>query len=260
MRSTALPLVLACLVATPAAADVTITANSTGKAPMMDLSGVQVTRIKGNKMRMDLQNDGKETTMIIDVDGQRMIGLDSRKKEAEVTLLGKLQETLGKITSGEVRARITPTAEKKTIAGIACTVHNLAVDVPFDMSGNGQMPATINMTGPACLTKDAPGYADYVRFYTLAADKGFIFTNPRGAQGPGAASSRGMATLHRTLAEAGIPVEQAMNAKLTGEGPIAMMGKLFNITAGHTVTKIETTDIPADVFEIPAGYKVKQNN
>src|SRR5688572_32969114 len=115
MRSTALPFVLACLVAAPAAADVTITANSTGKAAMMDLSGVQVTRIKGNKMRMDLQKDGKETTMIIDVDGQRMIGLDSRKKEAEVTLLGKLQEHLGKITSGEVKAKITPTGEKKTV-------------------------------------------------------------------------------------------------------------------------------------------------
>jgi hypothetical protein len=122
------------------------------------------------------------------------------------------------------------------------------------------MPATISMTGPACLSKDAPGYDDYVRFYTLAADKGFIFANPRQAQGPSGATQRGMATLHRKLAESGVALEQTMNGKLTGEGPMAMMGKLFNMTASHTVTKVEATDIPADVFEIPAGYKVKQNN
>ena len=103
MRSTALSFVLACFVAAPAAADITITANLTGKAAIMDLSGVQITRIKGNKMRMDLQKDGKETTMIVDVDGQRMISLDARKKEAEVTLTledGRL------IDSGTITRRV----------------------------------------------------------------------------------------------------------------------------------------------------------
>ena len=62
MRSTALPFVLACLVAAPAAADVTVTATTTGKAPMVgDLNGTQTTRIKGNRMRIDSVHGDKAT-------------------------------------------------------------------------------------------------------------------------------------------------------------------------------------------------------
>jgi hypothetical protein len=260
MRSTALPFVLACLVAAPAAADVTMTATSSGKAMMVDLSGTTVTRIKGNKMRIDNQKDGKESSVILDIDGQRMIALDAGKKEAEITSLTKLQETLGKVTVGEAKATLTPTGENKTVAGFACKVHNLTVEVPFDMSGKGEMPATLVMTGPACLSKDAPGYADYVRLYSTAAEKGFIFANPRQVQGPAAATSRGMTAVQKKMAEAGISLEQQINVKMTGEGPMAMMGRMFNLNMGTAVTKIETGDVAADVFEVPAGYKVKQNN
>src|SRR5690242_19720855 len=76
MRSLALPVVLACLVAAPAAADVTVTSTTSGKIPMGgDLAGTQVTRIKGNKMRMDMTQGDRQTAIILDVDGQRMISL-----------------------------------------------------------------------------------------------------------------------------------------------------------------------------------------
>src|SRR6187401_3151384 len=97
MRSTALAFVLACLVAAPAAADVTVTSTTTGKAPMVgDIGGTQTTRIKGNRMRMDMTQGDKETALILDFDGQRMISLDARKKEATITPQAKLQEVLGK--------------------------------------------------------------------------------------------------------------------------------------------------------------------
>jgi hypothetical protein len=261
MRSTALSLVLACLVATPAAADVTITAASTGKAMMLDLTGTSVTRIKGNKMRVDQQTkDGKETSVILDIDGGRMIALDAGKREAEVTQVAKIQEVMTKVAGGEVKASVTPTGESKTVAGIACKVHNVSVEVPFDMSGKGEMVANIVMTGPACLSKEAPGYAEYVRLYTTAAEKGFIFGNPRQAQGPGAATQRGIASWQKTMAAAGVSLDQTINVEMKGEGPMAMMGRMFKMNMGHTVSKIETADVAADVFEVPAGYKVKQNN
>ena len=161
MRSTALPFVLACLVAAPAAADVTVTATTSGKAPMVgDLSGTQTTRIKGNRMRMDMTQGDKETALILDFDGQRMIALDSKKREATITPQAKLQEVLGKTSTGEIKASVTPTAETKTIAGISCKVHNVSVEVPFSMGGP-EMQMALVMAGPACLSKDAPGYADY---------------------------------------------------------------------------------------------------
>ncbi len=260
MRSTALPFVLACLVAAPAAADVTVTATTTGKAPMVgDLNGTQTTRIKGNRMRIDSVHGDKATALILDIDGQRMISIDDKKREATILPAAKLQEVLSKTTTGEVKATVTPTAETKTIAGITCTVHQVTVEVPFSMGGPEAQMA-LAMAGPACLSKEAPGYADYVRLYTAVADKGFILGDPKGAQGPGAAMAKGMTSFQKTMAAAGLALDQNMHAELKGEGPMAgMMGRFFKLDVGHVVTKIETGDVDAAIFDVPAGYKVKQN-
>ncbi|MEO5822795.1 MAG: hypothetical protein ABIT71_20000 [Vicinamibacteraceae bacterium] len=260
MRSTALALVLACLVAAPAAADVTVTATTTGKAPVVgDLSGTQTTRIKGNRMRIDSAQGDRATALILDIEGQRMISIDEKKREATIMPAAKLQEALSKTTTGEVKASVTPTAETKTIAGLTCKVHQVSVEVPFSMGGP-EMQMALVMSGPACLSKDAPGYADYVRLYTAVADKGFVLGDPRSTQGPGAAMAKGMASFQKTMAAAGIALDQNMHAELKGEGPMAgVMGRFFKLDAGHVVTKIETGDVDASIFEVPAGYKVKQN-
>jgi hypothetical protein len=260
MRSTALPFVLACLVAAPAVADVTVTATTTGKAPMVgDLNGTQTTRIKGNRMRIDSVQGDRTSAIIIDIDGQRMITIDDKKREATIMPAAKLQETLSKTSTGEIKASVTPTAETKTIAGMSCKVHNVSVEVPFSMGGP-EMQMALVMAGPACLSKDAPGYADYLRLYTTVGEKGWIVGDPRSAQGPGAAMAKGMANFQKTMAAAGIALDLNMHAELKGEGPMAgLMGKMFKLDTGHVVTKIETGDVDAALFDIPAGYKVKQN-
>ena len=261
MRSTAFTFVVAAsLLAAPAAADVTVSSNTTGKAPVVgDLAGTQTVRIKGNKMRIDSAQGPRETAVILDVDGQRMILLDAKKKEAVITPVAKLQEVMGKSTSGEVKASVKPTAETKTVAGMTCKVHNVSVEVPFSMGGP-EMQMALVMSGPACLSKDAPGYADYVRLYSAVAEKGFIFSDPKGAQGPGAAMAKGMASFQKTMAEAGLALDQNMHAELKAEGPMAgVMGRMFKIDSGSVVTKIETGDVDATLFDVPAGYKVKQN-
>jgi hypothetical protein len=51
-----------------------------------------------------------------------------------------------------------------------------------------------------------------------------------------------------------------MHVELKGEGPMAgVMGRMFKIDTGQVVTKIEAGDIDAALFDVPAGYKVKQN-
>jgi hypothetical protein len=260
MRSTAFAFVLACLVAAPAAADVTVIATTTGKAPVVgDLNGTQTTRIKGNRMRIDSVQGDKATALILDIDGQRMITIDDKKREATIMPAAKLQETLNKTSTGQIKASVTPTAETKTIAGMSCKVHNVSVEVPFSMGGP-EMQMALVMAGPACLSKDAPGYADYQRLYTAVAEKGFVLGDPRSAQGPGAAMARGMANFQKTMAAAGVALDQNLHAELKGEGPMAgIMGKMFKIDSGHVVTRIETGDVDAALFEVPAGYKVKQN-
>jgi hypothetical protein len=69
-----------------------------------------------------------------------------------------------------------------------------------------------------------------------------------------------MAEMYRQLAATGgIPYEQEMNMKMSGEGPMAgLMAKMGNVTMTTTVTSVEAGPVAADLFAPPAGYKLKE--
>ncbi len=69
-----------------------------------------------------------------------------------------------------------------------------------------------------------------------------------------------MAEMYRQLAATGgIPYEQEMNIKMSGEGPMAgMFAKMGNISMTQTVQSVETGALAADLFAPPAGYKLKE--
>jgi hypothetical protein len=109
------------------------------------------------------------------------------------------------------------------------------------------------------IVKGAPATAEYMGFYKNAVDKGWFFTDPRLAKAqPGQAKA--MAEMYRQIAAAGgIAYETEMNVRMSGEGPMAdVLAKMGNISMTTTVTGVETGALAADLFAIPAGYKVKE--
>jgi hypothetical protein len=121
------------------------------------------------------------------------------------------------------------------------------------------MKMTVNLTGPIWVVKGAPGTAEYINFYKGAVEKGWIFSDPRGAKGsPGQAKA--MAEMYKELAATGgIPYEMEMNIKMSGDGPMAgMMAKMGNISSTSTVQSVDTATLAADLFAVPAGYKIKE--
>ena len=53
-------------------------------------------------------------------------------------------------------------------------------------------------------------------------------------------------------------LESRINITAEGGSPMAaMFAKIARSDITTTVTKVETGDLPADAFDIPAGYKVK---
>jgi hypothetical protein len=61
------------------------------------------------------------------------------------------------------------------------------------------------------------------------------------------------------MAAAGMALESHIFITATGDNPMAgMMAKLAASEILTTVTRIDTTDLPADRFDIPADYKVKK--
>ncbi len=258
----AAPLALVALVAlvAPAFADVTLKATGSGKGMGMGGNMTMTTYIKGNKMRTDSVIGDTTRTMIFDIDAQKLYSFDSKKKEADswdMQAFGaNLQST---VDTANIKSSLKANGQTKQIAGKSATGYDLEMIVPAMMGGANGMKMTITLSGPIWVVKGAPGSAEYLAFYKSAVEKGWIFTDPRGAKGnPGQAKA--MAEMYRQLlATGGIPYEQETNFKMGGEGPMAAaMAKMGNISMTQTVQSVEPGTLAADLFTTPAGYKVKE--
>lgn len=248
---------IAALAAAPASAQVTLTQKTSGTGMGQNMSGDSVQYIKGAKMRTDQTMGGRKTSVIIDADAQQMILLDHGKREATITDMRKIAQDLAKIEASDVKATITPTSEKRQIAGATCTVHTMDVRVPAKIGAGGD-DLIVTMKGPVCLTKGGPGASDYQAFYKAAAEKGLFFTDPRAAKAqPGQA--KGMTELYRRMAAAGVPYATELAFKFEGSGMMAsMMNKMGAMTMKTEVTKVSGAPIDDAMFAVPAGYKTKR--
>lgn len=244
--------------AVPAFADVTVKATGSGKGMGMSGDMTTITYIKGNKMRTDTVMGDTTRTMIFDVDNQRLYSFDSKKKEADAWDMKAFGANItNAVDTSGMKSSIKANGQTKQLLGRTAAGYDMEVIVPATVGGGMKM--TITMSGPIWIVKGAPGTADYINFYKGAVQKGWIFSDPRGAKGsPGQAKA--MAEMYNQLAAAGgIPYEMVTNMKMGGEGPMAsVMAKMGTMSSTQTVTAVDTAAIAADMFAPPAGYKIKE--
>jgi hypothetical protein len=249
--------VLAC--AWSAQADVTMVSQMKGKMMGMSPEGETITYIKGTKMRTDQTMGRDKTSTIMDVETGRMVTINHGKKEAEVWNMADLSASLQKsgMEVGAADVKIAPTGKSKEVAGYAAQEYEISVSVDAGVP-DAPIKMTMTISGPSYLSTTAPGAQDYAHFYQTAAEKGFFFGDPRAAKAqPGRA--RGMMQMYRDMATKGIPLESVQTIKMSGSGPMAaIMSKMGGGEMQTTVTRISDETLDASLFEIPAGYKVKE--
>jgi len=257
MKSTRLcsALLLSLALASPAAADVTTKQKSGGKGMGGMMSGEMTQYVKGMKMRTDQAMGGRDTSTIIDAAAKQMIVLNHDKKEADVYDMAKMSEGFSKVSASDIKFSITPTGEKREIAGATCAVHAVKITVPMQM-GNDAM--SMVMGGPYCLVKNGPGQADFTALYRAVAENGFL-GDPRAAKAQ-PQQAKAMTEMSRRMAELGVPYATEMNISFEG-GPMAgMMSKMGGNSITTEVVSVSTAPIADSMFEIPAGYKVNKRS
>jgi hypothetical protein len=248
----------ALVLALPMTADVTIKQSTSGKGMGIAGAGTSTTYIKGMKMRSDVESRGTVVTTIFDVENQKLYMFDSKKKSADVWDMQAFSAELGKsLETGEIRSSIKANGKTKEIGGKTANGYDMRVTVPATMGGEGGMEMTVQLSGPMWVVKDAPGTKDYMTFYKAAAEKGWIFSDPRAAKGsPGQAKA--MAEMQRQLASTGgLPYETEMTIAIEGEGPMAaMMARMGGMSIATTTTSVDTSALDDALFAPPAGYKL----
>jgi hypothetical protein len=236
-------------VAAPARADVTITQKNGGSIMGQSADGESTLYIKGGRMRTDQTMGGTMQVSIVDIPNQQMIVLDPARKTAQVFDMSRLGDQLAKISGGEVTTSITPTTEKRTIAGQVCTVHDSKVTMPMKIA---DQTLTMSMVGPVCLAKGGPAQADFAAFYKAAAEKGFLFGNA--AQG-GAGSA--IPKMYAEMARLGVPYATEMNMAVEGTGPMAqMMSQMGGMSMTTEVVSVSAAPLAESLFQVPDGYTV----
>lgn len=238
-------------------ADVTIKSTGTGKVLGMSPDTTTTTYVKGLKMRVDNGDGGTIKSVIFDLDAQKMYSFDNKKKEADVWDMSTIADDMSKVVStGEMKASIKPNGQTKQIAGKTANGYDIEIVVPFVMGGEKGMAMTMTSTGKTWVVKGAPGTADYAAFYKGAAEKGWIFQDPKSAKAsPGQAKAN--AKMYEQFASlGGIPYETEMEMKVGGEGMAGLMAKAMHTQLTTTVQSVEAGSLSADMFAPPAGYKL----
>jgi hypothetical protein len=152
-----------------------------------------------------------------------------------------------------------PNGQTKSIAGQNTEGYDMEIVVPATLGGAGGMAMTVVMTGTTWMAKGVPGSAEYAAFYQGAAEKGWIFTDPRAAKGaPGQAKA--MAQMYSEFAKlGGVPYETQMNIKIGGEGPMAgLMARMGGVSMTSTTDSVDAAPLADDLFQPPADYELNQ--
>ena len=251
--------------ATPAAADLTLKQTMNGKGMGVNGASSGTAYIKGNKMRSEMQVGDRTQIAIFDLDAQKMYSFDSKKKEADVWDMAAFSAELAKtVDTSAMKASLKPNGQTKQINGQTATGYDLEISMPSAIGGNPDMVMTVTMTGTTWIVKNAPGTADYINFYKAAAEKGWIFSDPRAAKSsPGQA--RATVEMYKQFADAGgIAYETDMQMKVSSTGggaanPLGgLLARMGNMSMATTIQSVETGALGDDLFAPPAGYKLNQ--
>jgi hypothetical protein len=246
-------------VAAPSFADITMKSTVVNKGVGGGSTTTSTTFIKGNKMRTDSVSGDTTRSSIVDTDTMKMLSFDSKSKEVTTYDMTKLAADVGKsVQLSDIKASVKANGKTKQVSGKAADGYDMAVSVPAQMGGASGMKITVSLLGPVWVVKGGPGTAEYMAFYKNAASKGFFFSDPRAA-GAQPGQAKAMGEMYRQLAATGgIPYEMEMNVKMSGEGPMAAaFEKMGNISIVTTVNSVETGTLAADLFAVPAGFKLK---
>jgi hypothetical protein len=182
------------LLGSPAFADVTYEEQTT-MSGMMQMFGMgkptkSVTRVSGDFLRTD---NGDEAT-IIDIAGERILNLDTKKKTYSVTTFAEMKQQMeqamaqlagkdakkaekpeeAKDVSMKTEVRVTDTGRTETIQGASCKQYLLEMDLTAK-SEKEQQSGTMSTLTEMWMAKDVPGLAELNGFYRKMGEKAGSF-------------------------------------------------------------------------------------
>lgn len=237
-------------------ADVLIKETLTTTAGGRVLQATRTIEIKGERMRIAVEQDGQPTVTLFDLPAGVTIALEAAKRRASVTsMAARAAELEKKVPRARVTTTMTVAGAAREIAGVSCQDHRFTIRVPATTDGD----QIVVLSGTACVAPAAPGAADYEAFARAAAARDLVIGYASSNKFP-LAVTRGRTELYRELAKVrGIPYAIETTSNAEGKGLFnRMLNKLVAATSVSTVTSVTTTPLEDAHFAVPGGWKRQQ--
>lgn len=268
MRRSVATAAMAALCMAPLGADVTVTQTTTIEggvaAAMQGAPPKVVMRIKGSKMRSDIEIMGQTTTMIVDVATRQTTVLNPATKTAQIisaeAAAAAMPDTLPKMD-----VSFKATGQSRPIEGAQCDEHTFTMKMELsELGSGGQMPPEamammkdvhMMVNGSVWIAKSGPGTADYLGFQkaAIAANLGSVLTG-MGQQKGGIDKMLAAAT-----SAPGLPYFSEITTSFAGTGAmVQMMQQMASMKITQKVTSVTTDAIPDSMFQVPADYQVEK--
>jgi hypothetical protein len=249
-------------------ADVTIVQTTTIEGGMAAMTGggmspKMTARVKGMKMRNDIEVGPNLMSTILDLTSKEMILLRHDQKTATVTSSATAAaKPPVDITLPKIESSVTPTGKSQVIDGIKCDEYAFTTALNMGEMTGPQMPPEaaammkdmrMNMVGSMWVAKEVPAGADeYVKFMKSAASSDMAAM----AMGASGVNIPGMDKMMKAMSSVeGMPYLTEMTMTIEGTGQIAdMMKQMGAMKITTKVTSVKTDPVPDDQFQIPAGY------
>jgi hypothetical protein len=249
-------------------ADVTIVQTTTIEGGMAAMAGGMspklTSRVKGMKMRADVEAGPNLISTITDLTAKQLIVLRQDQKTATIVTSGDAAapKASREITLPKMEASVTPTGKSQVIDGIKCDEYAFTTALNMGEMTGPQMPPEaaammkdmrMNMVGSMWVAKEVPAGADeYVKFMKSAASSDMAAM----AAGASGVNILGMDKMMKAMSSVeGMPYLTEMTMTIEGTGQIAdMMKQKGAMKITTKVTSVKTDPVPDDQFQIPAGY------
>lgn len=224
-----------------------------------------LTRIKGTKLRGDVEGAGMKVSTIMDLATKEMTVLNHEDKTAQVITPDKAAAT--PMPDVNVQVSFKATGQKRAIDGVEADEHALKLTLAMADVVGAQIPENAAamlkdvrfvLTGSIWVTQQGAGAAEYMTFQKAAqaANLPSMLAGLFGTQKTGGGLDKMMAALSEAP---GLPYLTEMTMAIEGTGPmVEMMKQVSGMKMIQKTTAVSTDALPDDLFTIPADYTVKK--
>jgi hypothetical protein len=256
MKFPALLLALAGVFATlPANADLSMTGRSTVVAMGMQGNGQEGVWLHGTQIRRDLIDRGKAYSHLYDLKKHEITVIDHSQRLAQVYTMAALnQQTDANISSKDLKLDLTPTGRKHALQKWNCAEYDITAAMPAEVGGE---KVSFTLIGNVWLARDTPEQKEVAAFVHAAETPDFFMGIPALAKSS-PAQARGMSEIVRRMAPMGLLCAVDVKTKYEGSGRMAALSNKLDSRISLTYQQYGGATLKADVFDIPAGYRVER--